>query len=63
VRNVWLSGVGPVILSAVTAVAGLGAGIVISGLVGFTAAAALWAWIPKHPGSIRRTPAAADARS
>jgi MFS family permease len=56
------SGVGPVILSAVTAAAGLGAGIVVSGFVGFAAAAALWTWIPKRPGRIRRTSAAADAR-
>jgi MFS family permease len=40
------SGVGPVILSAVTAVAGLASGIVVSGSVGFAAAAALWTWIP-----------------
>jgi MFS family permease len=57
------SGAGPVILSAVTAVAGLGSGIVVSGLVGVAAAAALWAWIPKHPGRARRKPAAADAPS
>ncbi|HEU5418987.1 MAG TPA: MFS transporter [Streptosporangiaceae bacterium] len=47
------SGIGPVFLSAVTAVAGLGAGIVVSGFVGFAAAAALWAWIPR-PGSRSR---------
>jgi MFS family permease len=41
-------GLGPVVLSAVTAVAGLGAGIVVSGAVGFAAAAALWAWIPRR---------------
>ncbi|WP_328616898.1 MFS transporter [Amycolatopsis sp. NBC_00355] len=41
------SGVGPLILSAVTALAGLGAGIVASGLVGFAAAGALWRWIPR----------------
>jgi len=44
------SGVGPVILSAVTAVAGLGLGIIVSGTVGFAAAVALWAWIPRRPG-------------
>jgi len=44
------SGVGPVILSAVTAIAGLGLGIIVSGTVGFAAAAALWAWIPRRPG-------------
>ena len=47
------SGVGPVILSAVAAIAGLAAGIVVSGFVGFAAAAALWAWIPR-PGSSAR---------
>ena len=57
------SGAGPVILSAVTAVAGLASGIVVSGLVGFMAAAALWAWIPRRPGRIRRKSAAAGARS
>jgi MFS family permease len=44
------AGVGPVILSAVTAVAGLGLGIIASGMVGFAAAAALWVWIPRRPG-------------
>ncbi|HEY4852874.1 MAG TPA: hypothetical protein VII22_18970 [Streptosporangiaceae bacterium] len=48
------SGVGPVILAAVTAVAGLASGIIVSGMVGFAAAAALWAWIPKHHGNTRR---------
>jgi MFS family permease len=46
------SGVGPVILSAVTAVAGLACGIIVSGMVGFAAAGALWAWIPKRGNSI-----------
>jgi hypothetical protein len=40
------SGIGPVILSAVTAVAGLACGIVVSGMVGLAAAGALWARIP-----------------
>jgi hypothetical protein len=53
------SGVGPVILSAVTAVAGLGFGIIVSGMVGFAAAGALWAWIPKQVGSFRRRPGSA----
>jgi MFS family permease len=43
------AGVGPVILSAVTALAGLGFGIVVSGIVGFAAAGALWVWSPKRP--------------
>ena len=50
------SGVGPVILSAVTAIAGLAAGIVVSGSVGFAAAAALWRWAPEPPGRSRRKP-------
>jgi MFS family permease len=48
------SGVGPLILSAVTALAGLGAGIVASGLVGFAAAGALWRWIPRPQRTRRR---------
>ena len=42
------SGAGPLVLSAVTALAGLGPGIIVSGLVGFAAAAALWTWTPKR---------------
>jgi len=42
------TGIGPVVLSAVTGLAGLGSGIIVSGGVGFAAAAALWVWIPKH---------------
>jgi hypothetical protein len=48
------AGAGPVILSAVTAAAGLASGIIVSGLIGFAAAAALWAWIPKHPSGTRQ---------
>jgi MFS family permease len=48
------SGVGPVILSVVTAVAGLASGIVVSGSVGLAAAAALWTWAPEPPGRISR---------
>jgi MFS family permease len=44
------TGIGPVILSAVTGIAGLAAGIVVSGAVGFAAAIALWVWTPKRPG-------------
>lgn len=43
------TGIGPVVLSAVTGFAGLAAGIAVSGAVGFAAAAALWAWTPKKP--------------
>jgi hypothetical protein len=53
------AGIGPVILSAVAAVAGLGPGIVVSGVVGFAAAAALWVWTPSHPGAIRENAEAA----
>ncbi len=57
------SGAGPLVLSAVTAAAGLGAGITVSGFVGFAAAAALWAWTPRHPGLIpRRAAIPAGAR-
>jgi MFS family permease len=45
-------GIGPVVLSAVTAAAGLGSGIIVSGVVGFAAAAALWAWIPSRRNHI-----------
>jgi MFS family permease len=41
-------GIGPLILSGVTAAAGLIAGITVSGVVGFAAAAALWAFIPRR---------------
>ena len=41
-------GVGPLILSGVTAIAGLVAGVIVSGLVGFAAAAVLWVFIPRQ---------------
>jgi MFS family permease len=47
-------GIGPLILSAVTAVAGLTAGITVSGGVGFAAAAAMWAFIPRRLRSTSR---------
>jgi MFS family permease len=47
-------GIGPLILSGVTAAAGLVAGITASGLVGFAAAGVLWIFIPKRPGSRNR---------
>jgi MFS family permease len=43
------AGIGPVFLSAATAIAGLAAGIFLSGGVGFAAAVALWVWIPRRP--------------
>ena len=49
-------GAGPLVLSAVTAAAGLIAGIIVSGLVGFAAAAVLWVFIP------RRAPPQREAR-
>ncbi len=48
------TGIGPLILSGVTAIASLGAGLAVSGGVGFLAAAALWAWAPKNMGTRRR---------
>jgi MFS family permease len=42
-------GLGPLILSGVTAVAGLTTGITASGLVGFAAAAVMWTSIPARP--------------
>jgi hypothetical protein len=53
-------GIGPVVLSAVTAAAGLGSGIIVSGVVGFAAAAALWAWIPSRPRVTRPKAGATD---
>jgi hypothetical protein len=46
-------GIGPLILSGVTALAGLSVGLVVSGSVGFAAALAMWRWIPRNAG-IRR---------
>jgi len=43
-------GIGPLILSGVTAFAGLSAGLVVSGCVGFAAAATMWKWIPRNAG-------------
>jgi MFS family permease len=48
-------GIGPLVLSGVTALAGLGAGIVVSGAVGFGAALAMWLWIPRGAGVKHRT--------
>jgi MFS family permease len=47
------SGIGPVLLSAITGLAGLAAGVVVSGLVGYAAAAAMWRWIPRRPHPVR----------
>jgi MFS family permease len=54
-------GIGPLILSAVTALAGLGAGIAVSGGVGFLAAGALWLWIPRRPVAGRERQVAEQA--
>jgi MFS family permease len=51
------SSIGPLILSIVTAAIGLAGGILISGGIGFLAAAALWAWAPRNAHR-RRAPAA-----
>jgi MFS family permease len=51
------AGIGPLILAAVTALAGLGAGLIVSGgAVGALAAGALWRWSPRGKGTraIRR---------
>jgi MFS family permease len=42
-------GIGPLILSAVTGLAGLSVGITASGAVGFAAAAVMWVFIPRRP--------------
>lgn len=55
------SSIGPVLLSVVTGVAGLAVGIVVSGFVGFAAAAALAKWIPKHRRPERPVVATADS--
>jgi MFS family permease len=47
------AGIGPAVLSAVTALAGLAVGIEVSGVVGFAAAGALWLWIPRRAGHLR----------
>jgi MFS family permease len=52
------AGIGPVLLSFLTAVASLTVGVVATGCIGFAAAVAMWAWIPKRPadraGEVRR---------
>lgn len=50
------AGIGPVILSAVTAAAGLATGILLSGGIGFAAAVALWVWIPRRPRTATVSP-------
>ena len=47
------TGLGPLALSGVTAIAGLVAGITVSGVVGFAAAATLWVFIPRRPRTAR----------
>ncbi|MGC5166950.1 MFS transporter [Luteimicrobium sp. DT211] len=42
------AGVGPLLLSAITAVASLAAGVVVAGALGYAAALALWRWIPRR---------------
>lgn len=45
--------IGPLVLSAATGIAGLAAGILVSGGIGFAAAAALATWIPRRSGPSR----------
>jgi MFS family permease len=54
-------GIGPLVLSGVTAVAGLATGIVAVGAIGFAAAAAMGAFIPRR--ALRRPRAGRDDRS
>jgi MFS family permease len=54
-------GFGPLLLSGVTAVAGLVAGINVSGLVGFAAAGVLLVFVPKRPGFKGRKEKPAEA--
>jgi MFS family permease len=42
------AGAGPLLLSAITALASLAAGVVVSGALGYAAALALWRWIPRR---------------
>jgi MFS family permease len=48
------TGIGPLILSGLTAVAGLAFGITASSVVGFAAAAAMWVFIPRRPRPLPR---------
>lgn len=43
-------GIGPLVLSGVTALAGLSTGLVVSGSIGFAAALTMWKWIPRNAG-------------
>lgn len=45
---------GPVILSAMTAAVSLAAGIAVTGVLGFAAAAIFWYWVPREPISVQR---------
>lgn len=53
--------IGPVVLAAITALAGLATGIVATGGVGFAAAVVLWVWIPRY--SAGREPAVNPSRA
>jgi MFS family permease len=46
-------GVGPLFLSGVTAIAGLGPAVMVVGGIAFAAAASLWRWIPALPARPR----------
>ncbi|HET6866979.1 MAG TPA: MFS transporter [Solirubrobacteraceae bacterium] len=53
--------IGPVVLAAITALAGLATGIVATGGVGFAAGLVLWVWIPRY--SAGREPAVNPSRA
>lgn len=53
--------IGPVVLAAITALAGLATGIVATGGVGFAAGVVLWVWIPRY--SAGREPAVNPSRA
>jgi MFS family permease len=57
--------IGPLILSVITALAGLGTGIAASGGIGFAAATALWIWIPRYAmtGHMRRDQAVSPSQN
>ncbi|PJI94191.1 MFS transporter [Luteimicrobium subarcticum] len=50
------AGAGPLLLSGITALAGLAPAVVVSGALGYGAAAALWRWIPRRPRALSASP-------
>jgi MFS family permease len=55
--------VGPLVLSAITALAGLATGVAASGGIGFAAAVMLWTWIPRYAMASRGGASGPRARS